>query len=73
MSKSRLCRSALAGSAICIYTVDELQRVFTSAFLTQKSNESFWLPSAMKQDAEKVSPHRLSLERVERQTNRLSV
>ena len=47
-------RSALVGSAICIYTVNELQRVFTSSFLTQKSNESYWLPSKLKQEPEKV-------------------
>jgi hypothetical protein len=48
------CRSGLAGSAICIYTVDQLENVFKSSFLTQKSNESYWLPSSLKQDSEKV-------------------
>ncbi|CAF1267399.1 unnamed protein product [Adineta steineri] len=46
-------KSGLVGSAICIYTVDELESVFKSSFLTQKSNESYWLPSSMKQEAEK--------------------
>ena len=48
-------RSGLAGSAICIYTVDQLQRAFSSSFLTQKTNESFWLPSAVKQETETVN------------------
>ncbi len=47
-------RSGLVGSAICIYTVDQLESVFRSSFLTQKSNESYWLPSSMKQETEKV-------------------
>lgn len=49
-----LFRSGLSGSAICIYKVDELERVFTSPYLTQKSNESYWLPSTLKQESEKV-------------------
>jgi len=48
------CRSGLAGSAICIYTIDQLESVFSSPFLTQKSNESYWLPSTLKQESEKV-------------------
>jgi len=47
-------RSGLAGSAICVYTIDELERVFSSPFLTQKTNESYWLPSTIKQESEKV-------------------
>ncbi|CAF2496701.1 unnamed protein product [Rotaria sp. Silwood2] len=50
-------KSGLSGSAICIYKVDELQRVFTSAYLTQKSNESYWLPSTSKQETEKCEPN----------------
>ncbi|UJR23891.1 hypothetical protein I4U23_026863 [Adineta vaga] len=42
------------GSAICIYTTDQLETVFKSPFLTQKSNESYWLPSSrMSQEPEK--------------------
>jgi len=48
-------RSGLVGSAICIYTVDQLENVFKSSFLTQKSNESYWLPSSIKQETEKVN------------------
>ena len=47
-------RSGLTGSAICIYTVDQLEKVFQSSFLTQKSNESYWLPSRIEQQPEKV-------------------
>ncbi|CAF3351512.1 unnamed protein product [Rotaria sp. Silwood1] len=50
-------KSGLSGSAICIYKVDELQRVFTSPYLTQKSNESYWLPSTLKQESEKCEPN----------------
>jgi hypothetical protein len=48
-------RSGLIGSAICIYTVDQPENVFKTSFLTQKSNESYWLPSPIKPEAEKVN------------------
>jgi hypothetical protein len=47
-------RSGLNGSTVCIYTVDQLENVFKSSFLVQKSNESYWLPTSTKQDTEKV-------------------
>lgn len=47
-------RSGLNGSAICIYTVNQLENVFKSSYLIQKSNESYWLPSSNKQETEKV-------------------
>jgi hypothetical protein len=47
-------RSGLSGSAICIYSVDQLQQAFQAPFLMQKSNESYWLPSNSKLETEKV-------------------
>ncbi|CAF2146086.1 unnamed protein product [Rotaria magnacalcarata] len=46
-------KSGLIGSAICIYTVEQLESVFKSSFLTQKSNDSYWMPSSTEQDMEK--------------------
>ncbi|CAF0757959.1 unnamed protein product [Rotaria sordida] len=46
-------KSGLIGSAICIYTVDQLESVFKSSFLTQKSNESYWITSSTEQEIEK--------------------
>ncbi|CAF3442509.1 unnamed protein product [Rotaria sp. Silwood1] len=46
-------KSGLTGSAICIYTVDQLESIFKSSFLTQKSNESYWTSSPIEQDMEK--------------------
>jgi hypothetical protein len=48
-------RSGLIGSAICIYTVDQLENIFKTSFLTQRSNESYWLPSPIKFETEKVN------------------
>ncbi|CAF1259554.1 unnamed protein product [Rotaria magnacalcarata] len=50
-------RSGLSGSAICTYKIDDLQRIFASPYLTQKSNESYWLPSTVKQESEKCEPN----------------
>lgn len=47
------------GAAICIYTVDQLENVFKSPFLSQKSNESFWLPSRTEPETEKVMREKL--------------
>ncbi|CAF0766279.1 unnamed protein product [Rotaria sordida] len=46
-------KSGLIGSAICIYTVDQLESIFKSSFLTQKSNESYWITSSTEQEIEK--------------------
>ncbi|CAF3620347.1 unnamed protein product, partial [Rotaria sp. Silwood2] len=46
-------KSGLIGSAICIYTIDQLESVFKSSFLTQKSNESYWISSSTEQEMEK--------------------
>ena len=45
-------RNGLVGSAICIYTIDQLESAFQTPFLTQKSNESYWLPSGIKSSNE---------------------
>ncbi|CAF1551949.1 unnamed protein product [Adineta ricciae] len=45
-------KHGLVGSAICVYTVEELENMFKSPFLIQKSNESFWLPHPAKQETE---------------------
>ena len=47
-------RNGLTGSAICIYTIDQLESAFQTPFLIQKSNESYWLPSSNKSPNEKV-------------------
>ncbi|CAF3565382.1 unnamed protein product [Adineta steineri] len=53
-------KSGLSGSAICIYEVKELEVAFTSSYLSQKSNESYWLPSSSKQESEKCEPNQSS-------------
>ncbi|CAF4416781.1 unnamed protein product, partial [Rotaria sp. Silwood2] len=50
-------KSGLIGSAICIYTIDQLESVFKSSFLTQKSNESYWISSSTEQEMEKCEPN----------------
>ncbi|CAF0994441.1 unnamed protein product, partial [Didymodactylos carnosus] len=51
-------KNGLLGAAVCIYDIENLTQVFSTPFLSQKSNESFWLPANdQKEDTEKCESH----------------